>query len=175
MARNWIYTKSFKVWQNQNIYSACFETNENIVKSHCTSRVELITNIFNEGEEKQLSIKTISRQMHRLGFWERRPSRKPLVSQRNRMKRLAFFHSHRNWGLDEWKNIIFSDESRFKLFCCDGRTKVWRRAKERFLPECTQKTVQGGSGSLLFWGYITYDKIGSLIEIKNKCKFSKLY
>ena len=140
---------------------------KSIVKSHRFSSLEIITRMFNEGKEKQLSKKTISRELNKLGFWARRPNKKPLVSNRKRIKRISFQKLYKKWGSNNWKNIIFSDESRFRLYSSDGRAKVWRGKEERFLPECTQKTLRCGSGSLMFWGFISWDKIGSLVEIKN--------
>ena len=46
------------------------------------------------------------------------------------------------------ENIIWSDESRYKLFHSDGRQKVWPQSHERYLPECLRKTVQGDGGQL---------------------------
>ena len=62
---------------------------------------------INEGKEKQLSKKTISLELHKLGFWARRPNKKPLLSKRNLIKRLAFQKLYNNWGSNNWKNNIF--------------------------------------------------------------------
>ena len=91
---------------------------------------------------------------------------KPWVSNKNRIKRLAYYKFHKSWKIHNWKSIIFSDESKFNLFHSDGRVKDWRQSYERYLPECTQKTIQGCGGSIMFWGCITYYKMGPLIEIK---------
>ena len=44
----------------------------------------------------------------------------------------------------------------------------------RFFPECTQKTVTGGGGSVMLWGCISFGKLGTLILV-NETKFSILY
>ena len=59
---------------------------------------------------------------------------------------------HSSWSIDQWKNIIWSDESRYKLFYSDGRQKIWRQSYERYLPECLRKTVQGDGRSIMIWG-----------------------
>ncbi|GBL94987.1 hypothetical protein AVEN_187496-1 [Araneus ventricosus] len=48
-----------------------------------------------------------------MGFSSRRPSRVPLVSQKNRKRRLLWAQERRNWLLQDWKKVAWSDESRF--------------------------------------------------------------
>ena len=110
-----------------------------IVKSHRKTTLRGMTEIFNAGKNVPVSEKTVSRNLHKLGFYARRACRKPLISTRNKIKRLEYYNIHKSWGVAEWKNIIFSDESKFNLFHSDGRVKVWRRPNERYLPECTRK------------------------------------
>ena len=138
---------------------------KSIVKSNRRSSLRNLTNQYNDGKVCQLSQKTISRNLHRLGFYARRPCKKPWISKANQRKRLEVFIRHKFWGLSNWKRIIFSDESKFNLISSDGRIKLWRNVKERYLPESTNKTIKGGGGSIMFWGCIAYGKIGPLIEV----------
>ncbi|GBC35691.2 helix-turn-helix domain-containing protein [Rhizophagus irregularis DAOM 181602=DAOM 197198] len=52
----------------------------------------------------------------------------------------------RNWR-DEWKQIIWSDESRFALFESDGRVRVWRSPGEAYNKDCILPTVKFEGGS----------------------------
>ena len=126
-----------------------------------------LTELFNEGKSYIVSPKTVSRKLHDLGYWARRPCRKPLISQRNKKKGLTNYHLHKHWGLNKLKNIIFSDESKFYLLSPDGRIRVWRNKNERYSPDCTLKTLTSGGGSLMFWGCIGYNGIGPLIEVRS--------
>ena len=110
--------------------------------------------MYNTEKQRKVkgSSKTLSRNLHKMGFWARRACRKPLISNKNRKERLDFYRSHKDWDIDKWSIILFSDESKFNLYHSDGRIRVWRQSHERYLPECTQGTVRGGGGSVLFWG-----------------------
>ena len=44
---------------------------------------------INEGKQDTISTNTISRSMHELGYWAKRPCRKPVISDRYTKKRLA--------------------------------------------------------------------------------------
>ena len=136
------------------------------VKKHRTTCLRGITEIFNTGKKFSVSEKTVSRCLHNQGFYARRPCKKPFISARNRRKRLDYYRNCRLWKINDWKKLIFSDESKFNLFTFDGRAKVWRQAHERYLPECTKKTIKGFGGSIMFWGCITYDRMGPFIEIR---------
>ena len=138
---------------------------KSIVKKNRMSHLRRLTELFNEGKSDGVSSKTVARNLHKLGYWARRPCRKPLVSTRNKKKRLAYFHLHKHWQIHNWKNIIFTDESKFNFLTSDGRIRVWRCKGERYLPGCTIKTLSNFGGSLMFWGCITYNGVGPLLEV----------
>ena len=51
-----------------------------------------------------------------------------LNEQRRRNRRAwARNHSRGAWGHANWRRVVFSDESRFRLFRADGRQRVFRR------------------------------------------------
>ena len=80
-------------------------------------------------------------------------------------KRLEFATKYGNWEYSDWENIIWTDESSFKLFRADGKLRVWRESKEKYLPECTAKTVKWGGGSAMIWGCFFADKLGPCYPI----------
>ena len=60
------------------------------------------------------------------------------------------------WTLRNWHRIWFSDESRFLLQRCDGRTRVYRRRKERLAPVSVQEVDRFGGGSVMMWAARSY-------------------
>jgi transposase len=72
---------------------------------------------------------------------------------------------HRAWTLDDWKRVIWSDESKFNVFGSDGREYCWRRDGEALRDQNIQPTVKHGSGSVTVWGCITWDGVGFLCRI----------
>ncbi len=51
----------------------------------------------------------------RLGLPARNAAKKPLLTHRMKMKRLAFAKKYLNWSKQQWINVMFSDESTFRL------------------------------------------------------------
>jgi hypothetical protein len=45
---------------------------------------------------------------------------KPFISLANKEKRRLWALAHASWTVEDWKDVIFSDESKFLLFKSDG-------------------------------------------------------
>nr|CAH7737775.1 unnamed protein product [Callosobruchus chinensis] len=56
----------------------------------------------------------------------RRSLRVPLLTARHRTARLQWARAHQDWLLPQWRNVLFSDQSRFGLVSDDYRKRVWR-------------------------------------------------
>nr|CAH7749177.1 unnamed protein product [Callosobruchus chinensis] len=62
-----------------------------------------------------ISTATIRRRVLAPGLRCRRPLRVPLLTARHRTARLQWARAHQDWLLPQWRNVLFSDESRFGL------------------------------------------------------------
>ena len=85
--------------------------------------------------------------------------------KKNVKARLGWCKERRAWD-EEWKKVVFSDESRFCLFHNDGRAGVWRGVGERYNVDCLKPTVQGGGGSVMVWGCISWEGVGPLVLVE---------
>ena len=57
---------------------------------------------------------------------------------------------HHQWTTEDWKKLLWTDESKFKIFCSSRRSFVRRRV-ERMVPQCVTLTVKHGGGSMMFF------------------------
>ncbi len=57
-------------------------------------------------------------------------TRVPLLSDKNRKRRLQFAQAHQNWTIEDCKNVAWSDESRFLLRYSDDTVRIWRKEHE---------------------------------------------
>ena len=60
----------------------------------------------------------------------RRPYTGPILTARHRAARLAWARRYRRWTRNQWNDVVFSDESRFRVSHADGRVRVYRRRNE---------------------------------------------
>ncbi len=102
-----------------------------------------------------------------MGYSSRRPHRVPLLSAKNRKQRLQFAKAHQNWTNEDWKNVAWSDESRYRLRRSDGRGRIWCKEHESMDPPCLVSTVQAGSGCVMVWGIFSWHTLGPLVPIEH--------
>ncbi len=90
----------------------------------------------------------------------------PLLSAKNRKRRLQFTQAHQNWTIEDWKNVAWSDESRFLLRHSDGRVRIWRKEHESMDPSCLVLMVQAGGRGVMVWGIFSWHTLGPLVPIE---------
>ncbi|CAD6198686.1 unnamed protein product [Caenorhabditis auriculariae] len=66
------------------------------------------------------SVSTVKRRLNAAGIMGRRPVKKPLISEKNRVARVKWAKEHLNWTRQDWNKILSSDEIKFLLFGSDG-------------------------------------------------------
>ncbi|CAJ0758085.1 4351_t:CDS:2, partial [Entrophospora sp. SA101] len=126
---------------------------QRIVHDNRFSPLGDITNKFNSHLNTTLHYNTVRKYLHDKGL------------EKQRKDRLRWSREKQNWE-EEWKNVVWSDESKFALFESDGRVRVWRKPGEAYKEDCIQPTVKFGGGSVMFWGCFGWHGVGPLIVVE---------
>jgi transposase len=113
----------------------------------------------------QLSLSKIRWRLQMAGLDGCVCSRKPLLTVKNKMKRLLWAYQHRNWTPEQWKRVLWSDEKKFELFNSKRRQTCRRRKGEQLRSDTIQPTVKHGGGSAMFWGCFGGNQVGDLVQI----------
>ncbi|KAG1506675.1 hypothetical protein G6F52_011827 [Rhizopus delemar] len=79
-------------------------------------------------------------------------------------KRLAWTNAHKDWTKDDWRRMVFSDETKVNVWGSDGVKYYWKRPDDKLRFHHLDLTVKGGGGSVMMWGCITYDGPGITIQ-----------
>uniref|UniRef100_A0A8C6Q136 Transposase Tc1-like domain-containing protein n=1 Tax=Nothobranchius furzeri TaxID=105023 RepID=A0A8C6Q136_NOTFU len=122
-----------------------------------------ITTHYNRGMHQSVCEATTRTTLRRMGYNSRRPHRVPLISTTNRKKRLQFAPAHQNWTFEDWKNVVWCDESRLLLRHSNGRVRIWRKQKENMDTSCLVTTVQAGDGGVMVWGMFSWHTLCPLL------------
>ena len=77
---------------------------------------------------------------------------------------------HRQWTTENWKKVLWTDESKFEIFGSSHRVFVCRRVGERIVPQCETPTVKHGGGSMIMWGSFGGSRIGDLHRVTGTLK-----
>ncbi len=139
---------------------------DRLVRDNRKETVTQITTRYNQGMQNTISESTTRRILKQMGYSSRRPHRVPLLSAKNRKWRLEFAQAHQNWKID-FKNVTWSDESRFLLRHLDGRVRIWHKEHESMDPSSLVSTVQAG-GAVMVWGVFSWHTLGTLVPIKHR-------
>ena len=95
----------------------------------------------------------------------RMPLRRLPLSRDHQHLRLQWARERRHWRA-EWRNVVFSDESRFNMSYNDGRIRVRPYAGERNLRACILQRQRGPTLSVMVWGAIGYHMRSRLLCIE---------
>src|SRR3979490_2889252 len=94
--------------------------------------------------------------------------KKPLLTAVHRKKQLAFALRHKKWTVEDWKRVIWSDETKFNRIGSDGKQWVGKQAGDGLIEREVQGTVKFGGGNIMVWGCMGWNGVGKLAEIEGR-------
>ena len=92
----------------------------------------------------------------------------PLLSQHHKHEWMDFALSHRHWTIEDWKRVVWSDETKINQLGSDGQKWVWKSAGEALSDCLVEGTQKFGGGSLMMWGYMTWEGPGYVCKIDGR-------
>jgi transposase len=121
-----------------------------------------------------VSASTVRRRLRELGLRSYVHRRVPLLKIRHLRARYGWARVRLSWTQAQWDDIIFSNESRFRLFGSDGRLYYWRWPKSSpYDPHYTKKLVAHGGGGVMVCGCISREGVGRLRRIEGTMNAAK--
>lgn len=108
---------------------------------------------------REISETTVGRMLRDAGFRKTKPTRKPGLTARMRKERLDWCLERRHWTLEDWKAVIWTDETSIVLLHRRGGYRLWRQPEEKVQKSCIRERWKGSS-EFMFWGSFSYDEKG---------------
>ncbi|KAG1540375.1 hypothetical protein G6F47_012045 [Rhizopus delemar] len=99
-----------------------------------------------------VSIETLRSYVGRLDFKSFRAAHKPRLTARHRKSRLRWAKEHFNWTENQWRSVVWSDESCFYVEGSKRGKRVLRKEGERYDERNIIPTVKWGGGGAMVWG-----------------------
>ena len=139
-----------------------------VVRQITTGKADTATEVAKTLQEEsgtRTTPKTIRRTLKKAGLKAAVKTKKPLLLRRHIKARYEFAFRHKHWTVDDWKRVVYSDETKINRLGSDGREWVWKKPGKTIEPRHVQGTVKFGGGSIMLWGCMTYDGIGYACRI----------
>lgn len=112
-----------------------------------------------------ISNRTVQRRLNEANLYGRKPAKKPYLKPAHAKARLEFAKEHEGWTVNDWKQILWCDESKINMVCGDGMSYVRRPKNKRFDPKYTKGTVKFGGGNIKIWGAFSWYGVSPLYLI----------
>ena|SRR5688572_1917611 len=127
-----------------------------MVKKKETSTATAITKALKTSHNINVSRQTVSRSLKSMGYACRIKKKKPKLTERHKKARLAFAKKYESWTSDDWKRVVWSDESKFNLLNSDGKEYYWTNRPEEITEESVAPTLKFGGGGIMVWSCLTW-------------------
>jgi hypothetical protein len=136
---------------------------------HVTATETALTTVGNHN--RHIHPKTVRNQLREFGLRARRPYFGFPLTRARRARRIAWLAAHgpRQFPMRQWRQVFFTDESQFTLFCPNCR-----RRGEHFADACVLERDRFGGGSVMVWGGISHGLKSLLIVIANNSNRRKI-
>ena len=94
--------------------------------------------------------------------------KKPRLLPRHIRQHLDFALCHQHWTVEDWKRVIFSDETKINRLGSDGREWEWKEPNGMLTEQHVKGTVKFGGGSLMLWDCMTAQGVGYAARIDGR-------
>jgi len=125
---------------------------------------KILQNVTNQS----ISAQTVHRQLRIKGMRPVVKKKRPLLKPHHRRARMEFAERHSEWTIEDWKKVIWSDETKINRLGSDGRKYVWKDVGESLSDRLVEGTVKFGGGNLMMWGCMGWDGVGYATRIEGR-------
>jgi len=137
-----------------------------VLRGEVTSATEL-AQVALRHHQVDISASTARRLLHEQGLSVRHTIKKPLLTVDHKRKRLEYALAHRDWTVNHWKRIIFSDETVIPARPVNPHKLVWTKHTDHLDPKLIIPTVQGGGVKLMGWGCISTHGFHDFVQLED--------
>ena len=97
----------------------------------------------------------------------------PRITERIKENRLLFAHNHKDWTIEDWRKVLWSDESPFELFSTPNRQndRVWSKNGKDISPVFKVKFP----AKVMVWGMMSHRALSELHIIPQKQSVDAAY
>src|SRR6266567_8496475 len=95
-------------------------------------------------------------------------TKRPLLSAKHCKARLDYAYAHKDWTVEDWRRVVWSDETKINCLGSDECKWVWKRPEEGLSDRLVEGTVKFEGGSIIIWGCMTWKGVGYAAKIDGR-------
>ena len=130
------------------------------------SNAIMLNNAFCSATGRRDSTQIVRNRLHDVQLHSRRPWRGPHLTPRHHAAWYRRAQKQAEWTRQIWHQVLFTDECRTCLQSDKRRKRDWRQCGQARRLRHTVQQVQQGSGSLMFWDGIMWDRRTPLVVME---------
>jgi transposase len=116
----------------------------------------------------EVSSDTVRRALQKAGLKAAVKQKKPRLVPRHIQRRLEFAQRYEHWTVEDWKRVVWSDETKINRLGSDGREWVWKKPGTALKEQHVKGTLKFGGGNLMMWGCMTAQGVGFACRIEGR-------
>ena len=113
-----------------------------ILTGQWRSAAEVHANLVRDGHE--LTNRTVCRTLKSMGFEAKKKIKKPFLTNRHKEARYEWAKEHEFRTVEDWRRVIFSDETKITIWGSDGCKYYWSLADQPIQDHHVIATVKHG-------------------------------
>lgn len=117
-----------------------------------------------------LAPRNVQTRLNEQGLITKKKRKKPAMTKEHMKARLEWAKKHRNWSVERWNRVLWSDESPFTVWPAPRCGKVWVHKGKGLDPRQIEETKKHGGGHITVWGCFSGLGVGTLRRVKGTLK-----
>ena len=131
------------------------------VRKEPTKSLRNLASEFNDClQNSSVSYETVRKVLKAKGIGSYSATRKPMLTVRDRLRRMKWCKERLNWPIEKWAKVMWSDESNYQVVNRKCQITVKRLRSEKYHPRFCTARLQAGGGSAGIWGCISHKGTG---------------
>lgn len=115
---------------------------------------------------------TVRNRLYEFNLHGRVVAKKPLLIKRHITQRLNFAKKYQNWTVEDWKRVLWSDETKINLHGSDGRLWTWKKPNEPLQKKHVKQTIKHDK-YIMVWGCFSWSGVGKIKVLEDTLTSNK--
>jgi len=155
-----------KVGRPQKVSDRTKRALERRVEDNEITTLGQMTQVALDDYQVAISRSTARNILRQAGLKAMRTISKPLLNEQHKRRRLDFALAHQHWTVEDWKQVIFSDETMVTARPIHSTSYVWTKTSDHPNPRLVVPSVQGGGSKIMTWGCISVFGFHSMVLLE---------